>query len=268
MVFLLVMALAFIFVLNATASKWDRGVRGSLTVQIISTDDKVEDEKRLRNVLTLLATSPEVKRYEVMEDGRLIRLLEPWIGEGISNQELPLPNLVDVELKSSSDFNAQKLLKRLSLKDNGIAVDDHQVWLTHLVRLIETIEVVALLVLILILFATIGTIVFTTRTALAIHRDTIEVLHLIGAQDTYIARQFARRALGLGLSGGIIGISLAIPTLWMLWQLTHSLDEYLLPDISFGLFHWLLLAILPFGVSVISMLTAKITVMRALERTL
>ena len=268
MVFLLVMAVAFIFTLNATASKWDRGVRGSMTVQLIPTDDDVIDEQRLDAVLTVLATSPEIQRYESMDESRLIRLLEPWVGAAISNNELPLPRLIDVELKPKTGLTAEALLERLSEKESGVSIDDHRVWLNHLVRMIETIEVVALLVLLLIILATVGTIIFTTRTGLSIHREAIEVLHLIGAQDSYIARQFARRALGLGLSGGIIGLLLALPTLWLLSHLAHSLDEFLLPDVGLGPAHWGLLAVLPIGVSLISMVTAKITVLRALERIL
>ena len=120
----------------------------------------------------------------------------------------------------------------------------------------------------LIVLATIGTIIFTTRTGLAIHREAIEVLHLIGAHDAYIARQFARRAFSLGLSGGVVGLVLALPTLWGLTHLARRLDDKLLPNIAFGPMHWGLLVALPVGVSLVAMVTAKITVMRSLERML
>ena len=69
-------------------------------------------------------------------------------------------------------------------------------------------------------------------------------------------------------AGGIIGLFLALPTFWVLSRLALNLDEHLLPDIGFGPVHWGLLAVLPVGVSLISMVTAKITVLRALQRTL
>ena len=268
MVFLSVMAVAGMLVLNATASKWDRGVRGTMTVQVIPTDDESEDEQRLNAVLTGLATSPEIARYDSMDDSRLIRLLEPWVGDVTGSGELPLPRLIDVELKPAAVLTADALLKRLSEKANGISIDDHRVWLDHLVRLIETFEILALVVLLFIVLATIGTIIFTTRTGLAIHREAIEVLHLIGAHDAYIARQFARRAFDLGLSGGVVGLVLALPTLWGLTHLARSLDDKLLPNTELGPVHWGLLVALPVGVSLVAMVTAKITVMRTLERML
>ncbi len=268
MVFLAVLAVAGMLVLNATASKWDRGVRGTMTVQVVPTEDEANDEQRLNAVLTVLATSPEIERYDAMDKARLVRLLEPWVGTEAASGVLPLPRLIDVELKPTHALTAAQLSERLAEKASGVVVDDHRVWLDHLVRLIDTFEALALVVLAFIVLSTIGTIVFTTRTGLSVHREAIEVLHLIGAHDTYIARQFARRALWLGLAGGVAGLLLAVPTLWALAHLAHSLDERLLPDIGFGPAHWAVLAALPVLVALVAMSTAKVTVMRTLERML
>ena len=85
--------------------------------------------------------------------------------------------------------------------------------------LFKTISILALIGL-----ATIGTVIFTTRTGLAVHQEAIEVLHLIGAQDSYIARQFATRALMLALRGGLIGLALAVPTLIAIGILSAAMD--------------------------------------------
>ena len=268
MVFLSILAVAGMLVLNATASRWDAGVRGTLTVQVVPSADAADDEARLNEVLTVLATSPEIAKYDAMDEARLIRLLEPWVGAAAGSADLPLPRLIDVELKPATDLTAAGLRKRLDVRVKGFTIDDHRVWLDRLVRMIETFEALALVVLLFIVLATIGTVVFTTRTGLAIHRDAIEVLHLIGAQDNYIARQFAGRALGLGVKGGILGLCLAAPTLWGLAHLAQSLDERLLPDIGFGPVHWALLLALPISVALIAMSTAKITVLRNLAQML
>jgi cell division transport system permease protein len=122
--------------------------------------------------------------------------------------------------------------------------------------------------LLLIVLATIGTVVFTTRTGLAIHREAIEVLHLIGAQDTYIARQFSRRALGLGIWGSVLGIALALPTLWALVHLARNMGDQFLPDIGLGVVHWASLGALPLIVALIAMSTARVTVLRTLSKML
>ena len=268
MVFLSILAVAGMLVLNATASRWDAGVRGTFTVQVVPTDDAAADEARLTEVLTVLATAPEVARYDALDESRLMRLLEPWVGPNVERGDLPLPRLIDVELKQSTDLTASDLGDRLSARVKGVTIDDHRVWLDRLVRMIETFEALALVVLLFIVMATVGTVVFTTRTGLAIHREAIEVLHLIGAHDDYIARQFAQRALGLGIKGGLLGLALALPTLWMLAHLAAGLDERLLPDMGFGPWHWALLLALPLSVAMIAMTTAKMTVLRNLGRML
>ena len=268
MVFLAVLAMAGMLVLNSTAARWDQGISGTLTVQLIPTEDPEEDDERLQKVLSIIAQTPEIDRYETLSDDRLLKLLEPWLGATAGARDLPLPRLVDVELKPDAKLNAEALSKRLQAQVSGVGVDDHRVWLKRLVRLIQTVEGLATMVLIFIAFATIGTVVFTTRTGLAIHREAIEILHLIGAQDSYVARQFATRALMLGLKGGVIGLILAVPTLLGIGTLAQQMDSTLLPDITLGPAHWMALAALPVVVSLIAMLTARLTVMNTLSRML
>lgn len=268
MVFLAVLAMAGMLVLNSTASRWDQGISGTLTIQLIPTDDPEEDDERLQKVLSIIAQTPEVDRYETLSDDRLLKLLEPWLGVTESARDLPLPRLVDVELKPDAKLDAEALKKRLQAQVTGVGVDDHRIWLKRLVRLIQTVEGLATLVLVFIALATIGTVVFTTRTGLAIHREAIEVLHLIGAQDSYVAQQFASRALMLGLKGGVIGLALALPTLMGIGYLAQQMDSTLLPDVTLGLAHWIAVAALPVVVSLIAMLTARLTVMNTLSRML
>lgn len=268
MVFLAILAMAGVLVLNATASRWDQGIRGTLTVQVMPAEDPAKDDERLQAVLSVLAQMPEIDRYETLTDDKLLKLLEPWLGPTAGSRDLPLPRLVDVELKTGADLNAEVLSRQLAARVPGTSVDDHRIWLKRLVRLIQTVEGLATLVLAFIALATVGTVVFTTRTGLDIHREAIEVLHLIGAQDSYVAGQFASRAFSLGLKGGVFGLLLAVPTLLGIGYLAEQMDSSLLPDITLGPVHWSALAGLPLVVSLIAMVTARMTVMKTLSRML
>lgn len=268
MVFLAVLAMAGVLVLNATAARWDRGITGTLTVQIIPADDPSKDDDRLQKVLKILAETPEVDRFETLGDDKLLALLEPWLGTGVGAQDLPLPRLVDVELKPDAKLDVEALSRRVEARVPGVSIDDHSLWLERLVHLIRTVEGLASLILVLIGLATVGTVVFTTRTGLAIHRNAIEVLHFIGAQDSYVASQFAGRALTLGLKGGLAGLLLAAPTLWGIGVMAQRMDSGLLPDITLGPVHWAALAGLPVAVALIAMVTARLTVLKTLSRML
>ena len=268
MVFLAVLAMAGVLVLNTIAARWDRGITGTLTVQIVPADDPSKDDERLQKVLKILAETPEVDRFETLGDDKLLALLEPWLGTGAGAQDLPLPRLVDVELKPDSKLDVEALSRRVEARVPGVSIDDHSLWLERLVRLIRTVEGLASMVLVLIALATVGTVVFTTRTGLAIHRNAIEVLHFIGAQDSYVASQFAGRALTLGLKGGVVGLLLAAPTLWGIGVMARQMDSGLLPDITLGPVHWAALAGLPVAVALIAMMTARLTVLKTLSRML
>ena len=213
MVFLAVMAMAGVLVLNTVAARWDRGVTGTLTVQIIPAENAVDDDARLQTILKILTEIPEIERFETLADDKLLALLEPWLGTAAGAKDLPLPRMVDVELRPGAKLDVDALSRRMEARVPGVSIDDHSIWLNRLVRLIRTVEGLASLGLVFIALSTIGTVVFTTRTGLALHRNAIEVLHFIGAQDSYVAAQFASRALTLGLKGGVIGLFLAVPSL-------------------------------------------------------
>jgi len=279
MVYLSVLALAGMLALDDIAGRWDKGMSGTLTVQMAPTPGSggtsgqakkasKNDAKRLQAILGLLKATPGVARADILGDDKLMALLEPWLGKGAFGADLPLPKLIDVELKKGATLDMAALDLRLKAIAPSAVIDDHGVWLGHLVDLIQTVKALALAVLMFIAFATTGTVIFATRTGLAIHHEAIEVLHLIGAQDSYIARQFASRALMLGLRGGVIGLLLAVPTLWGIGYLARSLQSGFLPEFSLGLGHLVILACLPVVVALIAMISARLTVMKTLAKML
>ena len=262
MVYLAILALAGVMVLETMAGRWDKGMSGTLTVQIPATGK--DDARRLRAAMGVIRTAPGVFHAEALSTDRLVALLEPWLGASAGIDDFPLPRLIDVEVAPGARVDVAALSRRLAAVAPGSTVDDHGVWLNRLIRLIRTAEVLAAVVMALIGLACVGTVIFTTRTGLAIHQEAIEVLHLIGAQDKYVARQFAGRALSLGLRGGVAGMALAVPSLLGLGALARSME--VLPDFTLGTTHWVILAVLPLTAALIAMVTARVTVMRTLAR--
>ena len=148
----------------------------------------------------------------------------------------------------------------------GAVVDDHQRWVGGLVSLTRSVDLIAGLVVLLVGLAAVITVVFVTRTGLAIHRQVIELLHLIGAQDSYIARQFQTHAMKLGFKGGILGFAAALATIYAAGLLLSGSGRVLLPNFELGLREWILLGLLPLLATLVAMLTARWTVLRTLAR--
>ncbi|MFB0951362.1 MAG: FtsX-like permease family protein [Rhodospirillales bacterium] len=268
MVFMAVLAIGGILVLNATAARWDQGVGGTLTVQIAATEDPARDQNNLQEVLNVIAAASGIERYVIIEEEHMMTLLEPWLGSSANVNDLPLPKLIDVGLADEAQFDLKDFTRTLQARVPDATVDDHRIWLQRLVNLIRTVEFIAMAILVFIALATMGTVIFTTRTGLSIHKEAIEVLHLIGAQDSYIAGQFAARAMMLGLKGGLIGMALGLPALYLVGTLAESLEEAALPDLSFGPIEWAIFAIIPLCVAGLAMTTARSTVLRSLARML
>jgi len=271
-VYLAALALAGLMALGDAVSAWDKGLTGSMTVQIpapVSKDgDRINDNApRVARALELLRAQPGVAAANALSRSEMAALMEPWLGSaGGLIAELPLPALIDVQLRDSAGINAEGLQSVLAAAVPGATVDDHKKWLDRLLLLIRSVELVAAAVVLLVAGAAIATVIFITRTGLSLHQDVISLLHVIGAQDDYIAKQFQSQALALGLKGGAIGFLLAALTLGGLGLLAGRLGSQFLPPLSLGPLQWLLLAGLPLAVALIGMATARFTVMRTLAR--
>jgi cell division transport system permease protein len=267
MVFLAVLAFALAAAVHQVAGRWDKGARGTLTVQVPADEsaDGSAGEARLAAVLALLRATPGIASAEPLADEELAALIEPWVGRAAVG-DIPMPRLIDARTVPGAAPDLDLLRARLATVAPGAVVDDHRAWLGRLLALMRAIEWTALAVLGFVLAVTVGTVIFTTRTGLSIHQEAIEVMHLIGARDSYVARQFADRALALGLRGGAIGLLLAIPALAAIGALFGRESGGALPEVTFSLLHWAAIGSMPILVALTAMGTARVTVHASLAR--
>jgi cell division transport system permease protein len=267
MVYLATLALAGALAAGSAVERWSRGLAGSLTVQIMpgAEADTGALKQRVAAATALLEATPGIARAEALSDERIAKLLEPWLGAaGI--RELPLPALIDVRLKPGARIDVAALAAEVAKKVPGASLDDHQRWLRELITLGRSVELVAVLVLALIAAAGATATVFSTRTALAIHHGVIEVMHLIGAQDSYVARQFQAHALAIALRGGAVGFAAAVLTVLAVRMIAGEGGVALAPALSLAPWQWASLAAPPILTALIAMLTARATVLGALAR--
>lgn len=275
-VYLAALALAGLMVLSTAASGWGRGLTDTLTVQIppaasMASKDGVSDansapEARVDRALEVLRATPGVAQAKALSREELLALLEPWLGSGQFTEELSLPALIDVKLKAHSGVSLEGLAATLDAAVPGATIDDHKRWFGRLILLVRSVELIAGGIVLLVSLAAIATVIFVTRTGLAIHHDVIELLHVMGAHDAYIARQFQFQALDMGVRGGAIGFALAASTLLALGYLSARIEAMLLPSLELNASQWLALSALPVVVALISMITARVTVLRALAK--
>ena len=194
------------------------------------------------------------------------QLLEPWLGAGNVTSDLPVPDILDVTVSRSLNINLDALNAQISRISDNIHLDDHQQWLGRFLRLMDMVEYTALGILLLVVMATICMVIFGTKAGMAENRETIAIMHHLGAQDSMVARAYQNRFMVYGLKGGVIGLILAFVTLISLIYLSRDLASGLVKVPELPIAEALTLLVVPIMAAAISMLTARITVMRDLRR--
>jgi len=269
MVFLATLTLSGTLVLDNLLDRWNRDIKGTLTVQIIPADASPNVTKaRIKKTINILEETPGVIRARVLANKELVALIEPWLGDSKLIADLPLPSLIDVTISEDIPPDLAALSKRLKSNIPGASVDDHRVWLARVIRLADGLQILAHAVMFLVTACGGLVVIFATRTGLSIHKQSIEILHMVGARDLYIARQYALRALWLGGQGALIGFGIAVPVLISLGGMAKTLEGGLLAEVGLSYFHWLALISVPIFAAIIAMIAAFFTVMRNLSRLL
>lgn len=262
MVFLSALVLAVALVLESAIDRWQLAHSVQLTVEVPPS----AGPEGLQRVLDALRALPGVTAAEPVGDDKIAELLKPWIGDDLDLTEMPLPELIDVEMASPGALDTAAMEGMLAAVEPGVRVDDGRRWLEPVRATASALQALSGLVLVLIGIASVLTVVFMTRTGLAVHRDTIAVLHQVGARDLYVARQFQRHAFRLALWGGVPGALLAALCLIVIERLGGHFDAPLLPELALGQGGWAALALLPLIAAVIAVVTARTTVLATLAR--
>jgi len=276
MCYLAALTICGVLSVNQAVGDWTSELEQTITVQIdpVTLEDGEVDsaEVRLEKVLSILQTEPGIKTARVISQEDAMRMLEPWLGTTNIAQELPIPRLIEVDLDTSVRLDLPDLQKRISEQIPGAKIDDHTKWNDQILVFADFLETIAFTILALIIATTVAIIVFATRAGLDAREDIVEVLHLIGARDEYIAQEFQYQNLKLGLYASLIGMGAAFATLILLAALGGLLgtadQAYLLPPVEITLNAILSLLLVPLAAAAVIATTTRITVVNVLEKTL
>lgn len=269
MSFLACLSIAAVSVVADRAEAWQRQIASEVTIQIKPADG-VDMDATVARAVDIATQVPGVIAAAQIGQEQADALLEPWLGSDIDIRELPIPRLVAVEVDETADLSA--LAARLREEIPAASIDDHGQWLQRLSSMAQVMTLLGLLVLGLVFAATALCVVFATRGAMAGNRTVIEVLHFVGAEDSYIAREFQRHFLILGLRGAGIGGAVAV-ALFLLVTLFARLEgptpeeaqlRSLFGGFTVGPAGYLGAVLTVLALGIIIALTARVTVRRTL----
>ncbi|ACA16655.1 protein of unknown function DUF214 [Methylobacterium sp. 4-46] len=200
-------------IVASSAAQWQGAVANEVTIQVRPGPGR-DTEADVAKALDLARAARGIAEARALSKGDSERLLEPWLGSGLDLGDLPVPRLIAVRLAGDPPADLPALRERLRQTLPGVAsLDDHALWISRLSTMATTFVGVGVAIVALVLLATGLAVTFATRGAMAGNREVVEVLHFVGADDDFIAREFQRRFFRLGLRGGGIGAGAAIGAL-------------------------------------------------------
>jgi cell division transport system permease protein len=209
MTFLASLTTGAVMLVRSSASEWQSDVAREVTIQVrpVQGKDLDAEVERAAGIARAVPNIGEVLAYSKEESAAL---LEPWLGSGLVVEDLPVPRMIVVKLPAGEKIDLAPLRKALTDKVAGASLDDHRAWIERMRTMAGTTVAGGLGLLALMFAATVLSVIFATRGAMATNRPIVEVLHFIGAKSGFIASQFQRHFLVLGLEGGLIGGGLAM----------------------------------------------------------
>lgn len=210
MAFLTVFALALSMAAGRLADRWGDELARASTVRISAPEDQMQVQTEA--ALRVLNTTDGIASARALTDAEQQALLAPWFGANVPVQALPIPQLIEV-IEDDAGFDAAGLRLRLSAEAPGAVLDDHTRWRRPLVAAAKRLRALGVFSIALIGGAMAAIITLAASASLAANAQVIEVLRLVGAEDSYIARAFVRRFTLrslIGSFGGMILGTLAI----------------------------------------------------------
>ena len=204
MTFLASITTGTVLLVSASAAEWQSEVASEITMQVRPQAGRDLD-RDVTAAAEAMRTQPGIVQVKPFSKDESARLLEPWLGTGLSIDQLPVPRVVVARVQPGSTLDLAGLRKAVTQVAPSASVDDHRAWIERMRSMTGATVFAGIGILVLVIAATIISVSFATRGAMAANRPIVEVLHFVGAGDRYIANHFLRHFLRLGLEGGLIG---------------------------------------------------------------
>jgi cell division transport system permease protein len=272
MTFLACLTAGAALLISDASQAWRSDVLRDATIQVKARPGDDVDSL-VAKAVAIAAQAHEVDSAHALSKAESESLLEPWLGSGFDLSELPVPRLILVKLRGQGSLDLDTLRKALASAVPQADLDDHRIWAARLGTMANAVVILAAALFALMIVAMGTAIGFATRGAMAGNREIIEVLHLVGASNTFIAKEFQGHFRRLGLRGAMIGglaaiAFFAIASLLSFWW-AHSPggDEIaaMFGSFTLGASGYIALAVVCAAVTLLTGFLSRVIVMRHLQ---
>jgi len=272
MTFLAALTTGAAMLVVSTANDWQADVGREVTVQVRPAAGH-DIEADVGKAVAAARAAPGIADVRAYSKAESEKLIEPWLGAGLRLDDLPIPRLIVVKLAPGVTPNFAALRQALANQVPTASLDDHRGWMERMRTMAGTAVICGLAVLGLVVAVTMLSVTFATRGAMATNRPIVEVLHYVGATDSFVASQFQHHFLLLGLKGGAIGGGAAIilfgcaeaARAWLAGTPSGDEAAALFGSLSIGVKGYMAIVIQIVVMAVVTALVSRYTVNRTLE---
>lgn len=205
----------------ASSAQWRSDISREVTIQVRPNPQRSVDAD-VERAIALARQTPGVESAQAFTREESERLLEPWLGTGLDFNDLPVPRLIVIKLQEGARPDFAPLRAALQAQVPGASLDDHALWVSRLSTMANTIIGIGFSLVVLVLIAAGLAVIFATRGAMAGNKEVVDVLHFVGANDDFIAKEFQRRFFKLGLRGSLAGAGAALVLISLFGLVTRS----------------------------------------------
>lgn len=204
MCFLACLTAGAVYMMTQSADAWMKDIASEVTVQVEPRSGG-DIEKTIKEAVAFLEKQAGIRAVRTLSLEDSGKLLEPWLGQTEALSQLPVPRLIAIELDRVSPPDLDAMRGEIEKQFKGVSIDDHRHWQRQIRTVTRSFALGGMAILLLVAAATTAIIVSATRSALVSNREIVEVLHFVGATDRFIAREFERHFLQLGIKAGLVG---------------------------------------------------------------
>lgn len=266
------LALSASFALSAMTDRWSSGLENKVSIEIPASDSdgnvikSAIVESMTEKVAEFIRTEDTVATADITPPEKIRELLSPWLGTDMATDSVPLPGLISVTFKKDTKPNLKDL--EIQIKDFAprARIDTHESWLADVIRFTGALQFAAALLTMIIGLTTLVAVAGAVRSKLSENKEELELLHLMGASDSYIAKQLQRHTIILALQGGGAGIVAGGILLLVISLIAGEIGVNLVPDFRLDIIQKLMLILAPLPIALLAMTTARFTVLRVLAK--
>ncbi len=216
MCFLACLTAGAVYLINQSASAWLRNIATEVTVQVEPSKTTEATDRMVKDVKAFIEFQQGIVSARILSFSDTAALLEPWLGKNSELSGLPMPRMIAIELDRNAPPGFAALRSALNKRFPKATLDDHRRWQHQIRTVTRSFALGGLAILLLVGAATTAIIVSATRSAMASNREIIEVLHFVGATDGFIAREFEKHFLTLGIRAGVVGAGSAMAVFFLM----------------------------------------------------